>query len=427
MADSFINKALRYVYLHGWLYRKIDDKHRQRLAMIQSRGDEVKVVFFAMSVAMWRYQHLFELMLNDPRFKPVIVLSPGVDYSTEQQDADMKGLRKYFDERGVNYIDFQIAGKPFDVKGELDPDLLFYPQPYERLLVPEHDCMAFYDSLICYYPYAFWTSVGKWSYNFHFHNLAWRLYYSTKDHLAQAQKTASNHGRNVRVVGYPNADDFLRGNYEDVWKQTDDGKKRKRLIWAPHYAITPAFGLIARSNFLSMAQGMLDLAKNLADELQIAFKPHPRLLTELYKHSDWGKERTDAYYQQWESGYNTQLASGDFVDLFMTSDAMVHDSGSFAVEYHYTLNPVMFISNDMDALLKTQSEFGKLAYKFHEIGRGMEDVERFIREVVIEGKDRMRSWREWFYTEYLLPPNGKSVAQNTLNDIVSSIFDEDGK
>ena len=54
MADSFINKALRYVYLHGWLYRKIDDKHRQRLAMIQSRGDEVKVVFFAMSVAMWR-------------------------------------------------------------------------------------------------------------------------------------------------------------------------------------------------------------------------------------------------------------------------------------------------------------------------------------------------------------------------------------
>lgn len=427
MRNNLIHKAIKYVYLHGWRYRTVATDHRRRIEAIHRRGDQVRVVFYAMSVAMWRYEHLLELMLSDTRYRPTVVISPSVDYTPEQRRRDVEGLHAYFSARNISYVDCDLDGAPFDVKGEIDPDVLFYPQPYEHLLVPEHDCLAFYDRLVCYYPYAFWTSTGKWSYNFHFHNLAWRLYYSTKMHLAEAQKTATNKGRNVRVVGYPNADDFLSGNYADVWKHPSDGKTRKRLIWAPHYAISPEFGLIARSNFLSMAQPMLELAQTLSGQLQVAFKPHPRLLTELYNHPDWGKRRTDDYYAAWANGENTQLETGGFVDLFMTSDGMVHDSGSFAVEYHYTLNPVMFVSSDMEPLLKTQSDFGKLAYKLHEVGAGMADVERFVKETVLGGKDRMRSWREWFYTEYLLPPNGKTVAQNTLNDLNLSIFGDDGQ
>ena len=410
--------------MHGWLYRKIDDIHRKRVLEIRQRTSEpVRVVFFAMSVSMWRYQHLYELMCADKRFDAHIVLSPSIDYTHEQQERDVNAMRTFFDECSIKYVDYSFE-RPCDVKSELNPDILFYPQPYENLLCPAHDCTTFYDRLICYYPYAFWTSTGKWSYNFHFHNLAWRLYYSTKMHLEEARKTAWNKGTNVRVVGYPNADDFLSGKYADVWKKIDS-KPRKRLIWAPHYAITPEFGLIARSRFLEMAQPMLEMAERLKDEIQIAFKPHPRLLTELYKHPQWGKERTDAYYQQWEAGTNTQLETGDFVDLFMTSDGMVHDSGSFAVEYHYSLRPVMFVSQDMAPLLATQSEFGKTAYKMHYIGKGMADVEHFVADVVIAGNDTMRSWREWFYTEHLLPPGGRSVAQNTLDDLIYSLYVED--
>ena len=117
MANNLIHKALRYVYLHGWLYRKIDDKHRQRLAMIKSRGDEVRVVFFAMSVAMWRYQHLFELMSKDSRFKPVVVISPSVDYTPDQQTADVESLRKYFQDNNLvsRIVDFNST-KVFDVQ-----------------------------------------------------------------------------------------------------------------------------------------------------------------------------------------------------------------------------------------------------------------------------------------------------------------------
>lgn len=55
------------------------------------------------------------------------------------------------------------------------------------------------------------------------------------------------------------------------------------------------------------------------------------------------KRKTDRYYSEWESLSNAQLETGKYVDLFMTSDAMIHDCGSFTIEYHYTLKPVMYL------------------------------------------------------------------------------------
>ena len=418
-AMNTITKAFNYLWLHGWKYQATERAHRAYIPTIQGRP--VRVVFMAMSVSMWRYQHLYELMANDKRFIVSIVLSPAIDYHKEQQQKDLQRLRAYFDKFGIPFIDYELDGEPYDVKVKLNPDLIFYPQPYEHLLTPLHDCLQFYDRLVCYYPYAFWTSTGKWSYDFHFHNLAWRLYYSTPLHLEEARKVATNHGRNVRVVGYPNADDYLRGQYAESWKPQADGKRRKRVVWAPHYSVMPEFGLPPRSNFLWMAKLMLRLASEHADTLQLAFKPHPRLISVLYQHPDWGKERTDDYYAQWQALPNTQLETGEFIDLFMTSDAMIHDSGSFAVEYHYSRKPVMFVSKDMKSILDTQSDFGKKAYEMHYIGSNEADILQFIDDVVLAGNDPMRPQREQFFHDYLLPPNGKSVAENTLEDIITSL------
>ncbi|MBQ0069648.1 MAG: CDP-glycerol glycerophosphotransferase family protein, partial [Bacteroidales bacterium] len=187
------------------------------------------------------------------------------------------------------------------------------------------------------------------------------------------------------------------------------------------YSIVVQFGLVPRSNFLWMAETMLELASKYQDKIQLAFKPHPRLLTELYKHPDWGKEKTDAYYAQWESRPNTQLETGGFIDLFMTSDAMIHDSGSFAVEYHYSRKPVMFVSRDLNSILDTQSEFGKLAYDMHYIGKTTDDIDSFVTHVVMEGNDSLKEKRDKFYNDYLLPPNGKTVAENTIEDLLKSL------
>ena len=406
-------KALHYLWLHAWKYHVIERQHRKYVAKLRER-ETVRVVFTAIDVSLWRYQHLYELMAADDRFSVSIVLTPCT--SREHMDNDVAGLRRYFDHRGISYVDFDAA-KPFDIKAELNPDIIFYTQPYEYLLSPQHDCRRFYDRLVCYIPYAFWTASGKLSYDLHFHNLAWRLYYSTAMHLKDAQAMATNKGRNVRVVGYPNADEFMKEPL-DVWKPQE--RRKKRIIWAPHFTIW-GDGWSQNSNFLWMADLMLDIADTYKDEIQFAFKPHPRLITELYKHPDWGKKKADCYYERWKELENGQIESGLFFNLFMTSDAMIHDSGSFAVEYFYTGNPVMFMNNDMTPLLNESNDFGKMIYNLHYVGKNEGDIKHFIQDIVIEGHDPLKDERLNVKNRYLLPPNDKTVAENTMDDLNNSL------
>ncbi len=417
-----LKKTINYLYLHLWKYRHIDIVHGKRIKMVAERG-QARVVIFAMNVPMWKYGHLYELLRRDSRFKTWVVISPSISYRLEQQINDVKSLRTYFNAQGVPFIDCDVEGDsaPFDVKKELDPDVIFYPQPYEHLLAKKHDCLNFYDRLICYYPYAFMTGKGKFSYNFHFHNLAWRLYYSNNEILKEAQKTAWNQGRNVRIVGYPMTDDYCKSSHINTWKKINDGKKRKRVIWAPHFSFDDKFGQLPRGNFLWMADFMVEVAKKYKALIQFTFKPHPRLLTELYDHPEWGKSKTDAYYKLWAEMENTQVEMGDYVDLFMTSDGMVHDSGSFVIEYNYTNKPVMFVSRDIEKFLTGQTNFSKEAFKVLLIGKNEKEILNFLESAILNGQDEMSSLRKNFCNRYLNPPNNKSVAQNTLDDLVSSL------
>lgn len=373
------------------------------------RKKKISVVFIASSLAMWRYQHIYELLNVHPRFNASIILLPFATYTEDQQKSDIVALKAYFDSLGIKY---HIAGASLDIRNDLAPDILFFPQPYVNNYEPIYDYVNFKDLLLCYCPYAFWMSTGDWSYNELLHNYAWKLFYSTELHRMDANKYAENKGRNVEVVGYPNADDFMKNNHKDIWKPQASSKKR--VIWAPHFTIFPG-GYFTQSNFLWMAEFMLELTEKYFDRVQFVFKPHPRLMTELYRHQDWGKDRALHYYEEWATRENTQLETREFIDLFMTSDAMIHDSGSFSVEYHYSKNPVMYIADNFDQQVEQKNEFGKLAMRQHYVGKCKDDIINFIENVVLKGDDPMKQGREEFYREYLLPPNGKTVAENTMD------------
>ena len=372
----------------------------------------INVVFFAASVSMWRYQFLYKLMSKHPKFRTHIVILPMATYAKEQQSIDVKDLKSYFDSKGMTYVLGQDPyGNFFDLKKEVDPDVLFYPQPYYGCYPDKLAYNSFIDKLICYYPYAFWTAGSEWSYDLTFQNIAWKLFYSTKLHKQDAINLSLQKGKNVEVVGYPNADTFIREKFIDLW--VSHSTRKKRVIWAPHFTITN--GWLYQSNFLWMADLMLELANRYSDQIQFAFKPHPRLYTELCNHSDWGEEKARQYYEQWTTMENTQIETGEFVDLFMTSDAMIHDCGSFSVEYHYSENPVMYVATDFEKQVEEKNEFGKIAMRQHYVGKCEEDIVNFIEDVVLAGNDPMKEGRVQFKKDYLLPPNGKTVAENTMD------------
>ena len=376
----------------------------------------INIVFIASSLSMWRYQRIYELLVTYPRFKVSIVIIPFVSYSEEQQNEDIAKLRSYFDALKISY--YVRDETIFDIRKELSPNILFYPQPYNQLFSSKYNFNNFSDCLLCYAPYGFWMSKGDWSYNLSLHNCAWKLFYSTDLHKKDAQLIAYNKGRNVEVVGYTNADYYLMNKHKDVWKKQLNDKKR--IIWAPHFTIFEG-ELVEQSNFLWMSDFMLECSKIFSDRVQFVFKPHPRLFTELCKHKEWGKEKTQAYYNEWCSRENTQLQTGEFIDLFMTSDAMIHDSGSFCVEYHYSKNPVMYVANNFNEQISTKGELGQLAMLQHYVGKTHDDIISFIEDVVIGGNDPMKCGREEFYRKYLIPPHGKTVAENTVNILLKEL------
>lgn len=374
---------------------------------------KINVVFFASSLPMWRHQHLYELMIKYPKFNPQIIILSSSTYSKLAQENDVKLLREYFDTKGIPYVlGVQKDGGVFDVKKAIAPDILFYPQPYVSYYQNQFSYKRFFNKLLCYTPYAFWTSKDAWSYALLLHKMSWKLFYSTELHRDDAAKYSPRGSTNVEIVGYPTADDFVKVLHTYKWKPQSSIKKK--LIWAPHFTICDG-GYLTQSNFLWMSELMIDIAKKYSDVIQIVFKPHPRLYTELCKHPLWGEEQAARYFNLWATLDNTQIEDGEFVDLFMTSDAMIHDCGSFAVEYHYSENPVLYVAPDFERQLEEKNEFGKLAMRQHYVGRCEQDIVRFIEDVVLAGNDPMKERRVRFKKDYLLPPNGKTVAENIMD------------
>lgn len=393
-----------------------------RRARAIGKKDKIEVVFFAFNVAMWRYQGVYDLLSKDKRFNCHVVFTVPRTFTDEQKASDLQQMRSYFGSLGISYVDYDESDPAgFNVREQINPDILFYPQPYDYMYPANHDFFLFKDKLLCYIPYA--VNVIKEQHNLYdliYQNLAWKVYCPLHYEKEKAKITARNHGRNWIVSGYANLDRYLSDEVNDVWKIKD--RSIKRLIWAPHFTIAKELSwLEARSNFLWMSRLMLDVAERYKDRLQIAFKPHPRLKSELYHHPEWGKEKTDRYYEQWSTMDNTQLETGDFVDLFKSSDAMIHDCGSFTAEYLFVNKPVAFTVSDLASLKEDHSDFGRMALDQHYIVGNEEEVLSFIEDVVLGGSDTMAQQRTAFFETVLRPNVNGKTSQFIVEDIKKSL------
>ena len=399
-----------------WIVRK----YRRRIPFGEKQLQEkpiIQVVFFVMNLPMWKSDRIVECMLETKRFIPVVVFTPRLSHTSQEKRLELKRIQEYFNTKNIEFLNTYDVEKDreIDIKDRIKPDIIFYQQPYANLIWKDYGYTNFPNALICYIPYDFKTTAFRWGYDNMIQNIAWKLFYPTSFHKQDAERLSIVKGVNVSVVGYPMADEFLNRKRKTTFIWKCSSYNIKRLIWAPHYTVDN-YGVLNYSTFSRYHEIMFEIAEKYKGRLQIAFKPHPYLLPTLYQHPLWGKEKANAYYQRWKDLSNGMLVLGDYVDLFLTSDAMIHDCGSFSVEYHYTLKPVMFLTKP--GHLKYESSFGRLAFGIHYKGYSQKDIENFIERIVLEGNDSMLAARQEFFNNYLLPPNGKTVAQNICDSIL---------
>lgn len=397
-------------YRKRFLQKKIDAVRQK---------DKLSVLFIIHNASMWKTDSLYNAMRKHERFDVELLVVPNASLKDEEtRRNELHQTRHFFEQKQYPFVEWCNEMGETEYKAIPEQyDILIYPQPWPGLVPSALDFPNNFGRLMINCEYAFHSGIQKWAYNKPYQNAAWIDCFENEVICKFSRKIKPNKGVNSVATGLPIVDEFKRDAYVTPWKS--QATPCKKLIWAPHWTIEEKSSkLPSYSRFLEVADFMLDLAKSHIGEIQFAFKPHPYLKRELFKHPDWGKERTEAYYAAWENGENTQLEQGGYIDLFMTSDAMVHDSSSFCCEYMLTGKPVLFMVKNEKLQVSLMNEMAQSAFYAQYLGNTMDDLKSFVDNRLMKDNDPKKEERVAFAKKYLLPPNNLSAAENIINAIL---------
>lgn len=401
--------------------------------------ERIEVAFFLTVPGMWKCDYLMRRMQQDARFHPYVVIYPYSQYkgfSKRELETTLRRTESFVASKGFEYVIpyDEKRHRWKDVRKVLKPDIVVLSDPYKDCL-PKYYIYHFKHTLTCYVPYSL-THLRIYRENYMVMpiNLVALFCLETPKHMEFALKYMHNGAENAVVTGYPGSEVFMAKDYvpKNVWKpqpypnltptqpapaqlstlnSQHSTPPKKRVIWAPHHSIDDAVSI---ASFLDYCDGMVALAHRYEGQIQFAFKPHQLLKFKLQKL--WGEERTEAYYNTWRDMPNGQLEETSYVDLFLTSDAMVHDSASFTTEYLYTHRPVMYLVKD-DRMRQSFTPYGEIVFDAHYHAHSIDDVERFLTDVVLGGKDPMEAQRREVYERYLQPVDGMLPSEKIIHEL----------
>lgn len=389
-----VNRIKFWWYCHRWM--------PARVCQMRSKKT-ITVVFAIANLGAWKTELLYRTMLAHPRFNPQLVIIKSNE--EESREEIIHYLRKQ------NYS-CSVLSDSQTICNTLNPDIIFYQKPYEGSYHINHRFSRNKNALLCYIGYGFRNTVDKWATDEPLMKLCWKIFYENSSVLNEYRAVAENHCVNGLATGIPAMDELLmhKNHFEEKWKYSG---AKKRIIYAPHHSINPE-NSFQSSTFLQTGRDVLDLAIKYSDRVQWVFKPHPLLRAKLERY--WGKEETDAYYNRWAASEWSQFENGKYIEVFKHSDAMIHDCGSYTVEYMYTGNPVLLLKRNAPDV----NQFNEMTSKAREIhyqAYDRDDIEKFILNV-INDNDPLAQAREQFKRDYLIPPGGHSACENIIAAIL---------
>ena len=396
-------------------------RHMRRLKAKLRKGEKIKVCLFVSRINCWIYDDIYRILKESGKFEPVIVIKPFLSRGVEHMKECMSSTYEALVQRGYEPIKGydEETDTYFNVREELNPDVIFYTKFWKPHFHPYFYIDRFLDKMNVLLDYGYYVDGHYGSINFELQRMVDMYFYPSRKSKKVAEDHMLNKGKNVVVTGSAKLDILFDPNYvpKDVWKPQD--KPKKRIIWAPHHEDKTGAGMYQLDAFYDLYEIMLELAVKYQDSIQIAFKPHPLLKVKL--RDKWGEKATAEYYEKWAQLENGQVEDGEFIDLFLTSDAMILDCLSFIAEYSVTGKPALFTEGTHSRVILNDMGKALHAMMYHAKHDLKAEVSRFIEDVVISGQDPMREQRLEFVKNEMLPPNGRTAAENVCQMICDYI------
>ena len=375
--------------------------------VIKRLKDEVKqrplrVMFLVSEKQKWGCQSLYEGLLADKYFEPVIAVSCVLDKNgqlkTERPSVEENAT--FFRERGMNVVEVCDNNGYSDIS-KYNPDIIFYQQPWN---IPDihHPIKMSKTALCCYCSYSIagakTASMKKQDF---FYSL-WK-YFLVHDCMKEEFSEWMKYNlESLVVTGHPKLDVYM--NYTS----SDYKASKHYVIYAPHFSVGKS--ILGFSTFDWSGQFMLEYARK-HPEINWVFKPHPRLKGHFQEQNYMTKEEIDNYYDEW-----AQVAlvydEGDYFDIFKNSDAMITDCGSFCTEYFFTGKPLLHLISENS---KQHSALNRLVNANHYSISNRETLEKYLDEVVINKNDFLKDVRSKALNDIF--QNKLDSASNVINHI----------
>ena len=413
MISDFSVKQLQKVSVAESVRNKhaeIELKLRQKLA----ESKKLRVVFLVVHEGIWKYDSLFEKMRDSEDFEPLILVCP---YTIDKPDVIHKNLNstfEYFSRKNYQVHSSWVESAGWIDVSTLKPDLVFFTYPHS-LTLDKYYTDVFMNYICVYGGYGVKTAdygEGQDQYNQLFHNVMWKTYVSSERDFSVFNRLSAVKRKAVEFAGECNVETlYLRHKGFALDGQNTD--RKKLIIWAPHHTITESWFPLA--TFLKNHDFFQKLANRTEDLVDWVFKPHPALKAKLYRHPDWGVARTEKYFKFWSEQKNTKIQEGDYIDLFVESDAMILDSATFVGEYHFVDKPMLYLMNE--GAYKHFTELGRDALEACDIAYDINQIEKFVQKIV-DGIDTAKEKRKFFLEKYNRILGGKFFpSENIMRSI----------
>lgn len=382
-------------------------------------GQKLNVVFFESRSQTWFFDTLYRLFKENGLFRVSVVIVPFVMSGKDVMCEILGKMKRFLRQKGIPFI----AGYDEDTDEFFDPltlkpDILLFTHNWAGHVHEYYQLFRYTDSFNYLINYGIQLMDHASELNEYANYLSKKEYLSSNDLIPLASHYRGDAALNCAALGSSKLDPYFDKKYipMDCWKPGNDGKKR--IIWAPHWTdfIYKETGPYALSSFFDLYDYMIEIANEFKKNIQIAFKPHPLLFEQVKK--SWGKDRVEKYYQKWMEMENTQLVEGQYMDLFLTSDAMIFDGCSFTLEYLVTGKPAIYTQASEGNL--NFNSFGKQVFEqhYHAVNL-LDDIREFIQEVVIEGKDKNKDKRMQFIREHVAGMNHRTPSERIYFDILN--------
>lgn len=417
-----IFKTSLYAWQSELNYKRYQSKVKQIRRSHSVSGLPIRVAFLVVFSSVFPARKLFELMLNDSNFDPKIIVVPSVDLQKSKMlnllDDSFIELSKLYPTRVV--LGYDVTNNKFLELGD-EYQIVVLANPYSHLVHKFHDLRYFLkrNVLTIYAQYGF--SCFRFSLSLissFFYSNVWTVCLENPTLQELVRKYALLHGKNALLTGYIKMDSFV---CEESICRHIAMTERKRVIIAMHHTVY-SNEFLKIGNFLELSDFILELPKKFPN-VDFILRPHPLLFINIVRHQLWTQSQVDAYVHKLQDVGIQLDSSADYFDIFASSDAMIHDCGSFIAEYLYTGKPCCFITKQRQDLIAKLLPFGQECISNYYLASTQEEIKQFILNVVINGNDDMKQQRTYFVKNKLMYnyPNASSkllsyIKRELLND-----------